>query len=476
MELVINLDYKNKKYNLNRKLIFSFTSIMLLGIITIGIFVNLIVEKKFAEYVSQRNEQEVENIKEDIQLSYKGDRWNTKKVQKIGLNALNDGMLLDIYDNNNNLVWSATKYDEDMCHQKMNDIRSNMDNRYPSLDANYKEEKFEITENSEGIGTLSIGYYGYLYYLDNEMDFLNDINRVIIVVATILILISIILSILISNSISRPIANVSEMAKVIEDGNYKNKIEYKSSIKEVDGLINSINKLADSLNNQEVLRKRLTTDVAHELRTPLTSIQTHLEAILDGIWEPTNSRITSINEEVIRLANLVSKLNSLSKLENNEQKLNIQNVSVSNLIQNIIYNFQSKAIAKNIDINYKVENFYADIDKDKISQVVVNLISNAIRYTDEGGKIDINLKQDLIYTYISIKDTGSGIPQMDLIHIFERFYRVDKSRSKNTGGIGVGLTISKAIVNLHKGDIKVKSTVNIGSDFTVVIPRNLLNS
>ena len=218
------------------------------------------------------------------------------------------------------------------------------------------------------------------------------------------------------------------------------------------------------------IRKNLTSDISHELRTPLTSIQTHLEAMIDGIWEPSKERLNSVNEEVIRLSHLVNQLKNLAKFDSYEDKLNLKNENLTQLIKNIIYNNESYALDKNIRIKYELEDVNANIDKEKISQVIINLISNAIRYTNLNGEILIKLYKKSDFIKIIVKDNGIGIPEESLDYIFERFYRVDKSRCRNTGGTGVGLTICKSIVDLHKGKIEVKSKLNEGSEFIITLP------
>ena len=138
--------------------------------------------------------------------------------------------------------------------------------------------------------------------------------------------------------------------------------------------------------------------------------------------------------------------------------------------KNIIYNNESYALDKNIRIKYELEDVNANIDKEKISQVIINLISNAIRYTNLNGEILIKLYKKSDFIKIIVKDNGIGIPEESLDYIFERFYRVDKSRCRNTGGTGVGLTICKSIVDLHKGKIEVKSKLNEGSEFIITLP------
>lgn len=301
--------------------------------------------------------------------------------------------------------------------------------------------------------------------------FLNIVNTFMQIISVISIGSIIIISIIISKSISNPIEKVSIMAKAIGDGKYKNKVDYKNNIKEVKELVESINKLSCKLSEQEQLRKRITTDVAHELRTPLTSIQGHLDAIIDGIWEATPERLISIREEVTRLSDLVGHLRLLSKFDSEKNILNKTNTNLKELIQNIIYNYESNALEKNIKIKCNIDDIYIRLDKNQFSQVIINLLSNAIKYTFENGKIDIKGYQENNNIIISFKDNGIGIPNEDREFIFERFYRTDKSRDKETGGIGIGLTISKSIVNAHNGEIFVNSKLNEGTEFIIKLPK-----
>ena len=299
---------------------------------------------------------------------------------------------------------------------------------------------------------------------------LKDMRNLIIGISLLMIIVVISVSVFLSQKISKPIIVVSKMTDFIKMGGYDQKLEYESSIVEIDNLINSINELSRELYKMENMRKNLTSDISHELRTPLTSIQTHLEAMIDGIWEPSKERLNSVNEEVIRLSHLVNQLKNLAKFDSYEDKLNLKNENLTQLIKNIIYNNESYALDKNIRIKYELEDVNANIDKEKISQVIINLISNAIRYTNLNGEILIKLYKKSDFIKIIVKDNGIGIPEESLDYIFERFYRVDKSRCRNTGGTGVGLTICKSIVDLHKGKIEVKSKLNEGSEFIITLP------
>ena len=465
------MDYKLKKLKLNKKLILSLVSLIIIVILSIALSINSVFNKKFEQYIIRNNENEISNIIDSIRSKYVNGEWELSSIQQIGEDAISNGIFVDLYDKDSNLVWGAMTYNKNMCHMVMGSIENNMNYMINKNKSNYTEKLFEIKNlDNEIIGNIKIGSYGLLYYMDNDVDFLKEINKVITSIGIVMVLITIFIAILISNNISKPVEVVSNMANLIGDGDYDNKIDYDSNIVEIDVLIKSINNLSAKLEEQENLRKRLTTDISHELRTPLTSIQTHLEAMIDGIWEPDTERLNSVNEEVIRLTNLVNQLQNLAKFDSEKSKLNLAKVNVKNLIMNVVYNNQWKALEKNINIECDLESIDSYLDKDKISQVIVNLLSNAIRYTNNGGKIFISSYKENNNLKIQFKDNGIGIPKENIKYIFERFYRVDESRSKNTGGIGVGLTIVKSIIDLHQGTIEVRSELNKGSEFIVILP------
>ena len=465
------MDYKLKKLKLNKKLILSLVSLIIIVILSIALSINSVFNKKFEQYIIRNNENEISNIIDSIRSKYVNGEWELSSIQQIGEDAISNGIFVDLYDKDSNLVWGAMTYNKNMCHMVMGSIENNMNYMINKNKSNYTEKLFEIKNlDNEIIGNIKIGSYGLLYYMDNDVDFLKEINKVITSIGIVMVLITIFIAILIYNNISKPVEVVSNMANLIGDGDYDNKIDYDSNIVEIDVLIKSINNLSAKLEEQENLRKRLTTDISHELRTPLTSIQTHLEAMIDGIWEPDTERLNSVNEEVIRLTNLVNQLQNLAKFDSEKSKLNLAKVNVKNLIMNVVYNNQGKALEKNINIECDLESIDSYLDKDKISQVIVNLLSNAIRYTNNGGKIFISSYKENNNLKIQFKDNGIGIPKENIKYIFERFYRVDESRSKNTGGIGVGLTIVKSIIDLHQGTIEVRSELNKGSEFIVILP------
>ncbi|GAA0711276.1 HAMP domain-containing sensor histidine kinase [Paraclostridium ghonii] len=458
---------RKKCISLNSQILIAFSIIVILITLVIFMFINLSFKNVFSKYVDYNNKEEVNHLVFDLQNVYKENKWDVETIKLLGEDALRKGIALEVYDIDANLVWSAFEDEKLLSNQTLNTIKKNMKSINQNWNGKLKEYKFDIYENEKLVGYERIIHYDSIYYMEDDLEFLKMMNEFMLFISVISIISVIIISSIISKSISNPIKNVSQIAKVIGEGNYKNKLNYKSNIKEVNELTKSIDMLADELNKQELLRKQLTTDISHELRTPVTNIQGHLDAIIDGIWEATPERLISIKEEVQRLGKLIGSLKNLSTFDSEVSSLNKSKTNLSDFIKNITYTYESKALEKNIKIEYNMEEVFAYIDKEKFSQVIVNILVNAIKYTSYGGNIFIK-----VYSYddslnISIKDNGIGIPKEELSYIFERFYRVDKSRSKDTGGIGVGLAIAKAIVNEHGGNILVYSKLEEGTEFII---------
>ncbi|GIM28047.1 sensor histidine kinase [Clostridium polyendosporum] len=455
---------------LRQKLIYSYIFVTALSIIIISILANLYLEKGFNEYVSDKINERKNFVITSIESQYKNNQWDVNAITNIGINALQDGLIIKVTDTNGNVVWDAREYNHGMCEAMIRKISNNMMSKFPNFNGQYVINEYDLSSDGVKNGILEVGYYGPFYYNDADFVFVNTLNKIFVAAGVIGLLSSIILGIIISGSISNPILRVVKATNLISTGHYKDRIIEKSKVEEITSLVTSVNNLAESLEKQELLRTRLTRDIAHELRTPLTTLQSHLEAILDGIWEPTSDRLTSFHEEILRLKRLVGDLERLSRYDQETMKLDKEKINVKELVNQIIINFEKQFIDKKVQLISDIKECIINVDKDKINQAIINILSNALKYTPEGGEVIVKCYYEDGKGVISIEDSGIGISKEHLSHIFERFYRVDESRTRNTGGAGIGLAITKAIVSAHGGGITVESNINEGTIFRIYLP------
>lgn len=223
------------------------------------------------------------------------------------------------------------------------------------------------------------------------------------------------------------------------------------------------------------MRKEFVANVSHELRTPLTSIKSYSETLLDGALEDreTSERFLGvINNEADRMTRLVKDLLQLSRLDNQQMKWQFEEISLVDLVKSAVERLQMEAVSHKLSLECYVLGEIPDIEADygRMEQVVFNVIGNALKYTPENGKVTVYIGKLLNDVYFKVADNGIGIPESDLPRIFERFYRVDKARSREMGGTGLGLAIAKEIVEAHSGSISISSSVNIGTEVTVQLP------
>ncbi|MDK0629138.1 sensor histidine kinase [Clostridium perfringens] len=463
---------KVRKYkSLNFKVIVPSIVIIIIVTLLTVVISKFYFDKKFGDYIMIKNQNTVQNILMELSEQYSDNEWNYKNIEKITYNSLDKGIIVALYDKEDKEIMNIEKNSKDKCNRIMNFIKSSMEGKYGSTTSQFEPVYYPLIKSGEKIGEVRVKFYGPIFYMQNELVFLDIVNKIILGIGVLLILASTIMGFIISRSITRPINKLMTKAKYISKGEYDKKIEINTDILEINDLINSINNLSQSIKEQENIRKRLTGDISHELKTPLTNIQSHLEAMIDGIWEPTEERLLSVKEEAERLSSLVSDMQKLNKYDESSIKLKKDNVNISYIICFVIFQFSNLAKSKNIKIEYEKKNINLYCDKDKITQALVNILSNAIRYSNEGSTIFIEEKLKDNKVIISIEDQGIGISEEDLKYVFERFYRADKSRTRATGGTGIGLTIVKSIVSSHGGEVKLESKLGEGSKFTIILPK-----
>lgn len=285
------------------------------------------------------------------------------------------------------------------------------------------------------------------------------------------VLASVFLGVLLARSLTRTLRELTVATKKVAKGELEQQVPIRSN-DELGELAASFNQMSSDLAQSRDLRRQMTADIAHELRTPLTVVLGHTEALSEGELPPDPETFEIIYDETKRLNRLVEDLRTLSLSDAGELHLNRHRTSAGDLLERAAAARKSKAKAKDITLQIEsaVELPAVEVDPDRMTQVLVNLLDNALRYTPAGGTISLSTRRIQEGVAIEVKDTGPGIPPENLSHLFERFYRGDKSRQREEGGSGLGLAIAKSLVESQGGQIRVESQLGEGARFIIELP------
>ena len=451
---------------LSKKLTLSFIFSILISIVIISFISNFMINKRFENFLESEQTSKFERIHEEVNKLYIENINNLDKMNLMSY-ALTENINLIIKDTNGNIVYDSNTgmgMGMGMIRQRMN-----MMHRIP--EGNFVERTYPLIHEKTEVGSLIIGYIDNSYLTDSAIIFKDTLTRSFILSGIITIFIGILVSIILSKGLTSPLLIITNTANKIRKGELSAKSVINTNTTEIAELAESINYLGTTLSQQENIRKRYASDISHELRTPLTTLQTHLEAIMDGVWQPTNEHLDILMKEVTRLTSLVDDLKDSFIQEEYSMHINKSKFNVSKVLEAIVTSFEPLFNNENYKLNISIEKDVEILmDKDKFKQIVNNILSNSLRYLNEGGEVLVGLKKSQDNIILTIKDNGIGIKDEDMKNIFERFYRVDTSRNKITGGSGLGLSIVKSIVEAHNGTITLNSKYGEGTVVEIKLP------
>ena len=308
--------------------------------------------------------------------------------------------------------------------------------------------------------------------------FNNGVRNSLLIAAVASLIAAIIISVFVSARLARPLHQMVDATNHIASGHYEEKV-LAPPVYEIAELAAAFNKMAESLQENEKLRREMVSDLAHELRTPLTAIEGHMEGLIDGVLEPTPATYGRIQREARRLHRLAQELGTLSELDSPNLKLNLEKLAVTEIMEEVVTRVHPQFEFKGITLESSFakekpgeSKMQVIADRDRLEQVIINLLANALHYTDTGGHVTFAAKGINKRVEFTVRDTGIGIAPENLSHVFERFYRVDRSRVRrgNTGGSGIGLTIVKRLVEAQKGDIWIESEPGKGTTVHFTLP------
>ncbi len=329
-------------------------------------------------------------------------------------------------------------------------------------------------DNSDGevVGT---------FVINKSMDYIaqniDSFISYILIGAVIIIAIAIILAVVLSIHFSRPMKKMADsLDGIIRE--YSNELPEAKSFTELENISSKFNEVIKKLQSIDESRQEFVSNVSHELKTPLTSMKVLADSLNgseDVPIEMYKEFMLDIGDEIDRETKIINDLLSLVRMDKSGAHLNVSAININELIEHILKRL--KPIADKADIEVVFESFrpvVAEVDEVKLTLVITNLVENAIKYNDQGGWVHISLNADHQFFFIKVEDNGLGIPEDSVDHVFERFYRADKSHSREIGGTGLGLAITKSAIAMHNGEIKLRSKLGEGSTFDVRIPLNYI--
>ncbi len=329
-----------------------------------------------------------------------------------------------------------------------------------------------ITVDGEQVGTVRLWAYGTNALLtERDEQFRIDAFRALLFAALIAIAFASIIGFFFAKGLVNPVKRVTAAAARVKEGDLTARTGLKGA-DEISQLGQTFDAMATSVEKDRQLERRLTTDVAHELRTPLMAIQATAEAMMDGVLPADEERLATLNSETMRLSRLVDALLKLSRLESGSTPFEFEDVDVSDLIDELVVSQQALFEVNEMTLTYQCdEHVHAVVDGDKLRQATVNLISNAVRYSDAEGAVRVRVcRTDDDMVAISVSDDGIGIAPDDVQRVFSRFWRADAAREQTSGGLGIGLSVVKEIIERHHGHVDVESRLGVGTTFTLFVP------
>ena len=444
--------------SLTLKMVLAFLGIALVSIVLIVLLVRWNTGTEFTRFVSDRWGEEISESLADYYRangSWQGVQRTIAALRNQGAhgNAPPQGPFFTLADENGRIISSGLGY--------------HMGEKVQQADLN---QGIPVEVDGKKVGTLVMSRSSFERN-PREEEFIQRTNRMLVLSALGASLVALLIGIFLSRTLTRPIRELTEATQAVAKGELGAQVSVRSK-DEMGELAASFNKMSADLARSTESRKQMTADIAHELRTPLSLIIGHAEAVHDGVLPPTQENFEIIREEALRLEHLVEDLRTLSLADAGELSIIPQDVSPQKLLNDLQATYQHIAGKKKVKISVDTpsEPSMLNIDPDRMTQVLTNILDNALRHTPEGGQITLSAQNVQEGVQLSVQDNGPGIQGEDANRIFNRFYRIDDARNRDSGGSGLGLAIAKSIVQAHDGKIWAESGPGQGLTVFIQLP------
>jgi two-component system sensor histidine kinase BaeS len=415
--------------------------------------------RDFRGYIEGEMEDRVYWVTASLESNYQNfSGWNWQSIVEDTVWALMLGFDVKLYDANGALVVDTQSAIDSLSPLVKKRVLAILESRTGRESGQYVPYPLFLGGNE--IGMLRVKFLRP----KKESIFIERSNRLLLISLLALGGIAIVLSIIFSKRLTNPIEGLTEAAVAIGEGNLKRRVAIAGQ-DEISKLSGAFNRMAQSLELQEALRKKLTSNVAHELRTPISAIRGELEGMIDGFIPADSEHLQSLYAEIGRLRKILEGIEELSQAEASGLTLRKQELLLQPFLKNILERFMKVFQDSGVGIELACdEGLKISADPDRLSQVVINLLSNALKATEKGGNVRVMAARGEGETVLEVRDNGRGIKSEDLPYIFERFYR------GTGGGLGLGLTIVRELVEAHGGRVTVSSEYGKGATFTVSLP------
>jgi two-component system sensor histidine kinase BaeS len=414
--------------------------------------------KDFREYLEGEQEDRIYWITAALESSYDKQRgWNKIDLSENLIWALMLGFDIRLYDSKDRIVIDTSKAVELQPENVVNRILALSDTEGRKSDEKYVP--YPLFLEGEQIGRIEVSFLKP----QKEGVFIARSNELLLISLVVLGGIAILLSVFFSRRLTNPIKGLTRAAAEISGGNLKSRVDI-TGRDEIARLSDAFNRMAHTLEMQESLRKKLTANIAHEIRTPISAMRGELEAMIDGLIPVDSENLQSLHAEVGRLRKIIEGIEELAQAEASSRYMSKKIFSVRPFMDGIYSRLKPLFDEKGVVLELVCDDgITINADPDRLSQIMINLLSNSLKATDCGGSVQIWVSHEG-GTVIKVRDSGRGISKEDLPFIFERFYRGSK------GGLGIGLTIVRELVEAHGGKIEVRSEQNAGTVFSVELP------
>lgn len=452
---------QKKGVSFTARITLSFAAIALMtALVAVGML-SFVWEQYFQSYTRENMENLAESVADSIAQSFENttpnDWYSGALAAANSAAALYDTVSIQIVSADGSVVYNSG-------------VHANFIS--PSLPENERNTaSAPIVVNDEQVGMVFVRVFGSETLLTQaDQDFRNKSYQAMIFASLFSVLVAILAGFILARLLSRPINSITNAARALKEGNYSART-HMAGEDEIARLGKTFDQMADSVEANRDMERRLVTDVAHELRTPLMAIQSTVEAMIDGVFAADEERLETLNSEVRRLSRLVDALLKLSRLENRANPVEFSKVDLVEMVDTVVATHQTYVEESGLEFTYHHDpHVYVYGNADMLRQATANLISNAVRYTPEGGSVRVSVTQGELMGAIVVQDTGIGFTDEEAKNVFSRFWRADAGRTRESGGLGIGLSVVKEIADRHGGWVRAEGKPNEGARFTIYIP------